>query len=294
MTRFLQLGIAAAATTAMTLSAQAADMPVYKAPPVAPSGWTGFYLGINAGGGIGINRTAQTATFSSTAMGANGLLDSSGRYNPTGWEAGGQIGYNWQVSSLVFGLEADWQKSLQKDSRSTCTQPATLAFFGAGANGFGYCLNSEQKITNLGTARARAGVDRHGALWYVTGGLAWGTVKENLAFVGSANTTVFPAGLQPGPLLPGAAPFSSTRTGWTVGAGVETMIAGGWSAKLEYLYVDLGSISNTLPIAINPAFGPAFTTGGVASATSTSHVRDNILRLGLNYRFGGDLISPQY
>jgi outer membrane immunogenic protein len=294
MTRFLQVGMAAAAATAMAFNAQAADKPVYKAPPVAPSGWTGFYLGINAGGGIGTSSTAQTATFSSTAEGANGLLASSGRYNPTGWVAGGQIGYNWQVSSWVFGLEADWQRSLQKGSRNTCTPPASLAFFGAGGNGFGYCLGSEQKITSIGTARARAGVDRHGALWYVTGGFAWGTIKENLAFVGSANTTVFPPALQPGPLLPGAASFSSTRTGWTLGAGVETMIVGGWSAKLEYLYVDLGSISNTLPIGINPAFGVAFTAGGVASATSTSHVRDNIVRLGLNYRFGGDPISSQY
>ena len=296
MTRFLQVGIAAAAATAMTFSAQAADMPVYKAPmaPVPSLGWTGFYLGANAGGSIGTDSTRQTATFSSTALGANGLLDSSGRYNPTGWVAGGQIGYNWQVSAFVFGLEADWQGSLQKDHRNNCTPPATLALFGAGANGFGYCLSGEQKITNIGTARARAGFDRHGALWYVTGGLAWGTVKENDAFVGSANTTIFPAALQPGPFLPGTASFSSTRTGWTLGAGVETMIAGGWSAKLEYLYVDLGNISNTLPIGINPAFGAAFTTGGLASATSTSHVRDNIVRLGLNYRLGGGLISSKY
>jgi outer membrane immunogenic protein len=261
---------------------------------VAPLGWTGFYFGVNAGGSIGTDSTTQTATFSSTALGANGLLNNSGRYNPTGWVFGGQVGYNWQVSSFVFGLEADWQGSLQKDRRNNCTPAATIAFFGAGANGFGYCLSSEQKITNVGTARARAGVDRHGALWYVTGGLAWGTVKENDAFAGSANTTVFPAALQPGPFLPGAAAFSATRTGWTVGAGVETMIAGGWSAKLEYLYVDLGSISDTLPIAINPAFGPAFTTGGVASATNTSRVRDNIVRLGLNYRFGGDGVYAKF
>ena len=187
------------------------------------------------------------------------------------------------MSSFVYGLEADWQWSLQKDSRSNCTPPAALAFFGAGANGFGYCLNGEQKITNIGTARARGGVDLHGTLWYLTGGLAWGTVKENDSFIGSANPTIFPAALQPGPFLSSAASVSTTRIGWTLGAGVETMIVGGWSAKLEYLYVDLGSISNTVPIAINPAFGPAFTTGGVASATNTSHVRDNIVRLGLNF-----------
>ena len=58
--------------------------------------------------------------------------------------------------------------------------------------------------------------------------------------------------------------------------------------------IDLGEISNTLPIAINPAFGVPFTAGGVASATSTSHVRDNIVRLGLNYRFGGDVVYAKY
>jgi outer membrane immunogenic protein len=287
MTCFLRAGLAAAAATAVTFSAQAADMPVKAPVPAASLGWTGFYLGVNAGGSIGVDNTRQTATFSSTALGTNGLLDSSGRYNPTGWVFGGQVGYNWQVSSFVFGLEADWQGSLQKDSRNNCTAPAALAFFGAGANGFGYCLSGEQKITNIGTARARAGVDRNGALWYVTGGFAWGTVKENDAFVGSANTMVFPGALQAGPFLPGTASFSTTRTGWTLGAGVETMIVGGWSAKLEYLYVDLGSISNTVPIAINPAFGPAFTNGAAASATSTSRVTDNIVRVGLNYRFGG-------
>jgi len=287
MTRILLLGIAAAAATAMTFSAQAADMPVKAAPPPVSLGWTGFYLGVNAGGSIGTGSTTQTATFSSTALGANTLLDSSGRYNPIGFVAGGQIGYNWQVSSFVFGLEADWQWSLQKDSRNTCTPPAALALFGAGANGFGYCLSGEQKITNIGTARARAGADLRGTLWYVTGGLAWGTVKENDSFVGSANPAIFPGALQPGPFLPAAASISTTRIGWTLGAGVETMIAGGWSAKLEYLYVDLGSVSNTVPIAINPAFGPAFINGGAASATNTSRIIDNIVRVGLNYRFGG-------
>jgi len=113
MTSFIRLGIAAAAI-AIAFSAQAADMrPVYKAAvPVAPSSWSGFYLGVNAGGSIGIDSTRQTTTYSSTALGSNVLLDNSGRYAPTGWVLGGQIGYSWQVSSFVLGLEADWQKTL--------------------------------------------------------------------------------------------------------------------------------------------------------------------------------------
>jgi hypothetical protein len=70
-----------------------------------------------------------------------------------------------------------------------------------------------------------------------------------------------------------------------VGAGVETRLGGGWSAKAEYLYVDLGDVSETFPIPINPAFGPGFNNGGAASATTTSHVTDHIVRVGLNYKF---------
>jgi outer membrane immunogenic protein len=268
-------------------AASAADLPM-KAPPPVPvvaPGWTGFYLGLNAGGSIGVDSTSQAATFTSTALGTNGLLNSSSRLSPTGWLAGGQIGYNWQVSPLwVLGLEADWQWADQKDSASNGTPAGALAFFGAGANGFGFGLATEQKLTDIGTARARAGVLTGNTLWYGTGGFAWGTVKDSYTFIGSANPLIFPT-LQPGPFLPSAASFSSTRTGWTVGGGVETKLWGGWSAKLEYLYADLGRFTHTLPIAINPAFGAGFNTGGVASATTSSHITDNIIRVGVNYQF---------
>src|SRR6185436_20237014 len=82
-------------------TASAADLP-YKAPPVLipPPMWSGLYFGLNVGGSIGLDATSQSATFSSTVLGANTLLNTSGRIAPTGWLAGGQIGYNWQVSPL--------------------------------------------------------------------------------------------------------------------------------------------------------------------------------------------------
>ena len=83
-----------------------------KAPPIAhvtPS-WTGFYIGVNAGGSFGSDTATQNATFTSTALGANGLLNSTTQQAPKGWLVGRQLGYNWQVSSsYVLGLEADWQ-----------------------------------------------------------------------------------------------------------------------------------------------------------------------------------------
>jgi outer membrane immunogenic protein len=81
--------------------------------------------------------------------------------------------------------------------------------------------------------------------------------------------------------------FSATTTnvGWTLGAGVEGAIGGGWTAKFEYLYVDLGRASGTFLTTIPAA--PA----GVLSATYSSRVTDNIVRVGINYRFGGPVVA---
>lgn len=105
---------------------------------------------------------------------------------------------------------------------------------------------------------------------YVTGGAAFGEVDTNVA-----TTTTTVAGVTP------AAAFAyATRVGWTVGAGTEWAIWGGWSAKLEYLYVDLGTVSNTFTGIVSfPAF------------YSSSHFTDNIVRVGLNYRFGGPVVA---
>src|SRR5712691_4418016 len=173
-----------------------------------------------------------------------------------------------------------WRRS----KSSACSPPATtVSFFGVGASGFGYRLNNVHKQFDFGTARARGGVLINDTLWYATGGLAWGTVEDKVTWLGSATPAIFPGVLAPGPFLDSGAKFVKTRVGWTLGAGAETKLDARWSAKLEYLYVDLGHVNETFAIAINPAFGPAFTTGG-ALATRTVHNSDHIIRLGLNYK----------
>ena len=234
MKKLFLVGVATAGLTITGLAldlALAADLrrPLLKALPPPPIvSWTGFYIGANAGGSIGVDSTSQVATFSSQLLGANGLLSGSNRGALPGAVLGGQIGVNWQVSPVwVLGLEADWQWSSEKGSMSSCTPPAGPAFFGPGGNGFGYCLATDQKLSNFGTARARAGTVVNDTLWYVTGGAAWGTVKDSYLFTGSASQVVFPGPLQPGPFLPSAGIFSRTKVGWTVGAGVEQRLGPG-------------------------------------------------------------------
>jgi len=256
-----------------------------KAPPAPPAlGWSGVYAGVNAGGSIGVNSDTQNAAFAAPALGANGLLSTADKHASPGALVGGQVGYNWQFSSRwLVGLEGDWQWTSQKNLASACTPPGTLAFFGVGANGFGYCLTDQTKITNLGTERLRGGMLVGSSLWYATGGLAWGTVRDDVAFAGAAGP-VF-VGLQAGgPFLPGGATVSRTKLGWTLGAGVETKLDSRWSAKIEYLYVDLGTVSEAFAIPINPAFGAAFTAGS-AMATHNAHITDNLVRAGVNYKF---------
>jgi outer membrane immunogenic protein len=290
--RKLLLGTAAFAVIAgPAIGADLAVRPVLK-PPVPIASWTGFYVGLNSGGSIGASSSTDSAVFTtptffgSTSGGSTPLFNDSFRHVPTGWIVGGQLGYNYQVSSFVLGIEADWQWSGQKDTVNTgCSTGSTASFFFLGGSMFGQCLADEQKLTNFGTARARAGVLANDSLWYVTGGAAWATVKENLAFGTNCNPCAATA--QPGILLPAAASISHSKAGWTLGGGVETRLGGGFSAKLEYLYVDLGTITDGFGLTFNPlflAFPPAAAAASSAGVATSSHVTDHIVRIGLNYQ----------
>jgi outer membrane immunogenic protein len=115
-------------------------------------------------------------------------------------------------------------------------------------------------------------------LWYWTGGAAWGTVNDNLAFGSTAVVGANP--LCAGGVNCGSGgSFSHTMTGWTVGSGVEVKLwSPNWSAKFEYLYVDLGSY-------IDGVSQPGNAAGSTFAYNTSSHFRDNIVRAGLNYKF---------
>jgi outer membrane immunogenic protein len=168
-------------------------------------------------------------------------------------------------------------------------------FFNAGpgafGSGFSQCLSDEQKLTNFGTARVRAGYLMHDTLFYGTAGAAWGTIMNNFALSTNFDPTSLATPFNP--FFGGGGNFSHTKGGYTLGGGVETRLWGAWSLKLEYLYVDLGTTTDAFPVGINPApfltvngpgVGAAIVANSSYTITSSSHFRDNIVRVGLNYK----------
>jgi outer membrane immunogenic protein len=287
----ISIGMAAAASM-LASGAFAADMApkMYTKAPVIPAviyDWTGFYIGGNAGYSWGRERTDGnlTGTQSVSEFRTAGptlvpgfpvvttlaTLPLTGRANVNGFVGGGQAGYNWQRGTWLFGLEGDIQGSDERGSGDVCT----IAGCPAGSS----ILTANYKLDWFGTARGRVGflpTDR--VLLYATGGLAYGHLSANA------------------PLVPLS--WGSTRAGWTVGAGAEVALDPHWSVKIEYLYMDLGNIggsgasATTVTNALDtPSRGfNTVTTTTLASAFNTRFT-DNILRVGVNYRFGGPVVA---
>lgn len=259
------------AAIALPQFASAADLPrmTSKAPVMVPvTGWTGWYAGLNAGYGWGNEAVAVTGDEFLMAIGIpNGVVPASIAKNPGGFIAGGQIGYNRQINQWVLGVEADLQWSDIKRRQSIAT---------AVPGGFPpFLTRDEQKLEWLGTLRGRVGyVLAPQWLIYGTAGLAYGGVS--LSGYSALNHAVFP--ICTGSYC-GAGSTSSTRVGWTAGAGVEYALTRPWSLKAEYLYYDLGGVSLYMPDLLNRV--PL--TFQVHSVDFAGHV----VRGGVNYRFGG-------
>jgi outer membrane immunogenic protein len=201
----------------------AADMPGRYGEPayVSPAiGWGGVYVGVNGGYGWGSSDWSGFGIAGSTS--------------PSGPLFGGTLGFNMQAGAWVFGVEGDldgnWMKSTTSSGAGFCAAPGCTV-----------------QTSWFATARARVGYAFGPALFYITGGGAFGDVQ--MVAAGTA---------------------SQSRAGWTIGTGLEYAILGPWSAKIEYLYADLG----------NSTCGPVFC--GVSTNVT---FKPNIIRLGVNYRF---------
>jgi outer membrane immunogenic protein len=235
---------------ALGAPALAADLPVkaplLKSPIVAPYSWTGWYIGVNAGYGVGQGQ----GTFASS------LGVETFNAVPAGGFGGGQLGYNYQFGSFVLGAETDIQGAGISDTR-TCLLgciPGSSALI-------------DQKLNWFGTTRARLGLANGPVLTYVTGGAAYGGTETGLTTTFGGVTT--------------SAVTSTTKTGWTWGTGVEAALGGNWTAKAEYLYLNLGSAA-----VVSPATG-----------TFGAKNQEQIFRGGINYHFGPDqsaALGPVY
>jgi len=285
-----RFGILLASTSALVAFGSpsfAADLPVkaVRAPvaaPIAAYNWTGWYAGGNLGYSWGRARSdfdvPDFAFITGTAAGTVNVPGFSGsdKANLNGVIGGLQLGYNWQTSSSwLLGIETDFQWSGEKGSRALSADPIAFAVSGEGI-AIDSATNYTAKISWFGTLRGRLGFVADRVLFYGTGGFAYGNVKLSGANTTSVSVTdlVFLTGTTTTDFV---TPFSAskTKTGWTLGAGVEGVSWWNdrWTWKAEYLYVDLGRLHTN---AVMPS--------GDILAISTKFT-DHILRAGLNYHF---------
>jgi outer membrane immunogenic protein len=235
----------------------AADLParVYtKAPPpmVAPIyNWSGFYIGLNGGGG-----SAHNCWDINNFLGAVVPSTAEGCHDATGGLVGGQIGYRWQATNWVFGLEAqgDWA-DLRGSNTSLLTAPFNV-------------FNNTSKIDAIGLFTGQIGYAWNNVLWYVKGGAA---VTDN-RYNGEIAGVVFDTA-------------SETRWGGTIGTGLEIGFAPGWSVGFEYNHLFMGSHDNTLTFT-----GAAAPFVGVSRVDHISSDID-MGTVRLNYTFGGPVVA---
>jgi len=246
-----------AAALFTTEPVSAADMPV-KARPLPPAVWT--WTGCYIGGNVGYAR----ANFRSSDAFVNFPAGPGPRFadfksDDDGFIGGGQVGCNWQSGQWVWGIEGDIQWADIKGRRFF--QDTFFGIVGAGA----FSTEVRSQLDYLGTLRARAGfVVAPTTMLYLTGGLAYGRVKNELNFPPPGAATGGPGGTD-----------SQTHVGWAIGVGGETRLTGNLTGKLEYLYADLGREQYSFLNVAAPNFNYFW----------KQRVDIHIVRVGLNYQF---------
>lgn len=237
-----KISLAFVSVVALTTASFAADLPSRSTPPMAPAPtlsqmtFAGFYVGISGGWGQAEFKDKGSST---THRGNGGLL-------------GVTAGYNYVLNNrFVLGLEGDvsWMNA-RKKSTDASSGP-----------GFSYLGTGQAEQTLFATIRPRVGYTFGNWMPYLTGGLAIADTKlkySDAFYVGTTRT------------YSASDSVSKTRTGWTIGGGVEVLLTQNLSAKVEYLYADYGS---------------ARYRWSDGSTTDKISLKNNIVRAGLNYRF---------
>jgi outer membrane immunogenic protein len=231
--------------------------------PVPVNSWTGFYFGANGGYGW-----SNTGARSIHIFHSGGSPNPAGPYSygldESGAFGGGQVGFNYQLSRFVAGIEADLQRSDIKGHSHT-------SFASQLPNAAAYDYNPSKEADWFGTARLRLGwLLTPQTLIYATGGAAFGKVAYDARYIFTDPACCIGSF--------GLAKASETATGFVAGGGVEYALSPAWSLKAEYQYVDLGSQAVT---------GALFFSNGTPSGETFKTAYDTrlqTLRLGINYR----------
>ena len=202
--------LATVSVLALSNTGHASDLPAKVSPyaPVAMPAWTGLYLGIQGG----------VARFDSSVKDTGciltcGTIDG----NKTGGAFGGVLGYNWQSGNFVYGLESDWMWIGAKTSSNLNTA-------------FIFNANKSFEVDWVATVRGRAGLALDTTLIYLTGGVAFGHVKNDYSLFNDRAGTLFTRFTQ-----------NRTNIGWTAGVGLDHMFGPQWTARAEFRYIDLGT-----------------------------------------------------
>lgn len=239
---------------AIMTSASAADMaarPYGKAPPMlaATYDWSGFYIGANGGWG-----TSHKCWDFTNAAGA--FIVSEGCHDATGGTAGGQVGYRWQMSHLVFGAEAQGNWADFRGSNRSIPFPAVV---------------NETRVDNFGLFTGQIGFATNNALLYVKGGAALTSDRyrgySSLTGAQVSNTV------------------DDTRWGSVVGVGLEYGFAPNWSAGVEYDHMFMQN--RLITFTNNGTLAPA----GTAFASDRIHQDVDLLTVRVNYRWGGPVVA---
>jgi len=242
----------------VSTAAAAADMPL-KAPPSPPVyQWTGCYIGINGGAGASssnFNANVGVGTYLTGSDPATVGADGGGSANQTKLAGGGQLGCNWQINTVVFGIEGDFDY-FHSDSNfynNTDTLAAGTAF-----------VAGQSLTTNyLATVRPRIGIAADRNFAYITGGVAFTDVNYTVSYADAAGGA-------------GSASASKSLTGWVVGAGWEYAFVDHWTLRFEYLFSSFPSTS-----ASGTIVGP----GGTNPLSGSGDLVIQVARAGMNYKF---------
>lgn len=266
MQKGLLSAIAIAIGIAVTLSAGAAlsaDLASRQPPsvyfgPLPVNTWTGFYAGLNLGGGWSANSSNNNNWTPYTDLTYSGSANNfflypgstNGGSNAGGVVGGGQIGYNYQFgNSFVVGAETDIQGTSMSSGGNNVATTYPSPLTGNLLTPLDPYGNIGVSLNWFGTVRGRVGyLITPTILAYGTAGFAYGGVSGNVTG------------------------YSNTRTGWTGGGGLEWKFAPNWTVKLEYLFVNLDSGGTTGDYT-------GYQYGAIP------HPQVNIVRAGVNYIF---------